>query len=212
MARYDFPDEAWDIIQPLLPAQSVIPRAGRSGAEHRMSINGMFWVLCSGAPPVCKKHSDIAGDNGLGRSRGGFGTQIHLATDAGCLPLNIVLSPGQSHESQFALCLLDGIGVQRQNGSMKRRGYAMPVDTAYSGHALRNEQSVIPRKSNEKMAANGRSQHDCDACRNRNVVERCFGRLREYRRIVTRYDKTARNYLAMVEWGCIRLIYQRLCN
>ncbi|EGD4879861.1 IS5 family transposase, partial [Shigella flexneri] len=40
----------------------------------------------------------------------------------------------------------------------------------------------------------------------------CFGRLKEYRRIATRYDKTARNYLAMVKPGCIRLFYQRLRN
>ena len=130
----------------------------------------------------CKnKHSDIAGDNGLGRSRGGFGTKIHLATDGNGLPLNILLSPGQAHESQFALRLLDGIGVQRQNGSMKRRGYAVLADKAYSGHALRSELKRFDR----------------DAYRNRNVVERCFGRLKEYRRIATRYDKTARNYLSM---------------
>lgn len=51
-----------------------------------------------------------------------------------------------------------------------------------------------------------------DAYRNRNVVERCFGKLKEYRRIATRYDNTARNYLAMVKLGCIRIFYKRLCN
>ena len=50
MARYDLPDEAWTLIQPLLPAEPATPRAGRPWAEHRMIINGMFWVLCSGAP------------------------------------------------------------------------------------------------------------------------------------------------------------------
>lgn len=165
-----------------------------------------------------KKHPDIAGDNGLGRSRGGFGTKIHLVTDGSGLPLNIVLSPGQAHESQFALRLLDGIGVQRQNGSMKRRGYVVLADKAYSSHSLRKElkrrgiKAVIPRKSNEKLAQDGRSQLDRDTYRNRNVVERCFGRLKECRRIATRYDKTARNYLAMVKLGCIRLFYKRLCN
>ena len=84
-----------------------------------------------------KKHPDIAGDNGLGRSRGGFGTKIHLAADGSGLPLNIVLSAGQAHESQFALRLLDGIGAQRQNGTMKRRSFAVLADKAYSGHALR---------------------------------------------------------------------------
>jgi len=172
----------------------------------------------SDVPPERKKHPDITGDNSLVRSRGGFGTKIHLATDGSGLPLNIVLSPGQAHESQFALRLLDSIGVQRKNGSMKRRGHAVLADKAYSGHVLRNElknrciKNVIPRKSNEKMASDGRSQLDRDAYSNRNVVERCFGRLKEYRRIATRYDKTARNYLAMVKLGCIRLFYKKLYN
>ncbi len=86
---------------------------------------------------------------------------------------------------------MDGIGVQRQNGSIKRRGYAVLTEKAYSGHALRRElkrrgiKAVIPRKSNEKMAADGRSPLDREAYRNRNVVERCFDRLKEYRRIDT---------------------------
>lgn len=50
MARYDLPDEAWTLIQPLLPAEPATPRAGRPWAEYRTIINGMFWVLCSGAP------------------------------------------------------------------------------------------------------------------------------------------------------------------
>ena len=49
MTCYDLPDEAWTLIQPLLPAEPATPRAGRPWAEHRMIINGMFWVLCSGA-------------------------------------------------------------------------------------------------------------------------------------------------------------------
>lgn len=60
----------------------------------------------------------------------------------------------------------------------------------------------------KKMASDGRSRLDRDAYRNHNVVGRCFGRLKEYRRIATRYDKTARNYLAMVKLGCIRLFYK----
>lgn len=101
---------------------------------------------------------------------------------------------------------------------MKRRGHAVLADKAYSGHALRNElksrdiKAALPRKSNEKMASDSRSQLDHDAYCNRNVVERCFGRLKEYRRIATRYDKTARNYLAMVKLCCIILFYNKLYN
>ncbi len=86
-----------------------------------------------------KKHPNITNDNSLGRSRGGYDTKIHMATDGSGIPLNIVLSAGQAHESLFALRLLDGIGVQRQNGSMKRRGHAVLADKAYSGNTLRNK-------------------------------------------------------------------------
>ena len=132
-----------------------------------------------------KKHPDIDGDSGLDRSRGGFGSKIHLATDGSGLPLNIVLSPGQAHESLFAQRLLNGIGAQRQNGSMKRRGHTVLADKAYSGHVLRNElksngiKAVIPRKSNEKMASDRRAKIERDVYRNRNIVELCFGRLKE---------------------------------
>ncbi|CBJ82855.1 transposase [Xenorhabdus bovienii str. Jollieti] len=48
-ARYDIPDEAWILIEPCLPPIHS-KRAGRPHAEHRRVMNGMFWVLCSGAP------------------------------------------------------------------------------------------------------------------------------------------------------------------
>ncbi len=91
-----------------------------------------------------------------GRSRDGYGTKIHMATDGSGIPLTIVLSPGQAHESQFALRLLDGIGVQREDGSMKYRGRAVLADKVYSGHTQRNGlkrrevKRLSPRKSNEK--------------------------------------------------------------
>lgn len=70
-----------------------------------------------------KKNSDIAGDNGLGRSRGGFGTKIHLATDGGGIPLNIVLSRIKlmKFSSHCAFWTV-------QNGSMKRCGYMVLAD------------------------------------------------------------------------------------
>ncbi len=49
MARYDIPDDAWIVIEPCLPPVHS-ERAGRPHVEHRRVMNGMFWVLCSGAP------------------------------------------------------------------------------------------------------------------------------------------------------------------
>ncbi|PQQ35754.1 IS5/IS1182 family transposase, partial [Photorhabdus luminescens] len=69
---------------------------------------------------------------------------------------------------------------------------------------------IIPYKSNEKARSDGRVKFDHETYRRRNVVERCFGRLKEHRRIATRYEKTARNYIAMVKLGCIRLFLKAI--
>jgi len=50
VARYDFPDDAWALISPLLPPERGVSKAGRPYLEHRQVMNGIFWVLCSGAP------------------------------------------------------------------------------------------------------------------------------------------------------------------
>ena len=57
---------------------------------------------------------------------------------------------------------------------------------------------VIPGKSNRKR----RIRHDKEAYKGRNVVERCFCRLKDFRRIATRYDKLARNFLAGIQLAC----------
>ncbi len=101
---------------------------------------------------------------------------------------------------------------------MKRRGKAVLADKGYSGGKLRGYlrklriKSIIPYKINEKGSAEGRTQFDKQAYRDRNVVERGFSFLKSNRRIATRYEKTARNYLSMVKLGCIRLFYRRLNN
>lgn len=134
------------------------------------------------------------------------------------MPLNIVLSGGQAHESQYALRLLDGIGVARKGGYLKRRGSAVLADKGYSSQLLRKAlksqgiKTIIPYKVNEKAATDKRCQVDMEEYKSRNVVERCFGVLKELRRVATRYEKTARNYLAMVKLGSIRLFLKRLCN
>ncbi len=64
---------------------------------------------------------------------------------------------------------------------------------------------IIPYKSNEKAQSDGRVTFYHETYQRRNVAERCFGRLKEHRRIATRYEKTARNFIAMVKLGCIRL-------
>lgn len=72
------------------------------------------------------------------------------------------------------------------------------ADKAYDTNAIRaflkecGIKAVIPGKSNRKK----KIRHDKEAYKGRNVVERCFCRLKDFRRIATRYDKLAQNYFS----------------
>ena len=139
-----------------------------------------------------------------------------MATDGSGLPLSFCLSGGQAHESQSAETLLNRVGIIRKSGHLKSRPKTVLADKGYSSHKLRNYlkikgiKAVIPLKSNEKASRDGRRKLDTRKYKKRNVVERCFGVLKEHRRIATRSEKTARNYLCMLKLGSIRLFLKRL--
>jgi transposase len=71
-------------------------------------------------------------------------------------------------------------------------------DKAYDSNSFRKllknngTKPVIPGKANRKK----RIRHDKEAYKGRNVIERCYCRLKDFRRIATRYDKLARNYFS----------------
>ncbi len=122
------------------------------------------------------------------------------------------------HESTQLAPVLDAIRVPRRRGWPRKRPRRLLADKGYSyrkcRRALRRRgiPHVIPERRDQrrqrlaKGAAGGRPPHfDRAAYARRNVVERCINRLKQFRRVATRYDKTARNYLAMVHIGCIRI-------
>lgn len=102
--------------------------------------------------------------------------------------------------------LLDQVTVAQPIGRPRSRPLRIAGDKAYSTqwirHWLRRKGIgvTIPRKSNERR----RGSFDKDTYKRRNVVERCIGWLKECRRVATRYEKLARNYLAMVKLAIIR--------
>jgi transposase len=82
---------------------------------------------------------------------------------------------------------------------------ALIADKGYDGDGFRAQISergakpVIPNKSNRVR----HHRFDKKAYRGRNVIERCFCRLKDFRRIATRYDKLARNYLSAVHLAAL---------
>ena len=148
----------------------------------------------------------------MGRSRGGFGTKVHLLVDAGGLPLSITLTGGQAGDNPQLVALLDGVRVPRRGpGRPRVRPDHLLADKAYSHPSTRRMlrrrglSHTIPEKSDQVAArarrgsAGGRPPNvDHARYKKRNVVERCFARLKQWRAVATRYDKTARNYLGGV--------------
>lgn len=102
------------------------------------------------------------------------------------------------------------------HGAIRRRGRGRPRlrprrlagDKGYSSPSARRRlrrrgiKPVIPTKSNQPRDP----AFDREAYRRRNIVERLINRLKQYRRIATRYEKRAANYLTMVKIGMIRLL------
>ena len=141
-----------------------------------------------------------------------------MATDGNGLALAFCLSGGQAHESQYAEKLLRNIGIIQKTGHLKCRPNAVLGDKAYSSQSIRNYlknrgiKAVIPFKSNEKASQDGRRKLNINLYKKRNVVERAFAFLKEHRRIATRSDKTARNYLSFLKLAAIRLFLRKLDN
>jgi putative transposase len=132
----------------------------------------------------------------LGRSRGGLSTKIHAATEALGLPLRLIGSPGQRNDIAFAHELIDGFDA---DVAIADKGYDadhLVVRIAESGAEV-----VIPPKRNRK------AQRTCntDLYKERNRIERFFSRLKQFRRVATRYDKLLVNFMGFVKLAAIAI-------
>lgn len=145
----------------------------------------------------------------LGRSRGGLTSKVHLAADRKCRPLSFILTAGQAADSPQFLPVLQKVRVRLPVGRPRTRPDAVAADKAYSSRAnrsylrKRNIKAVIPEKKDQaanrkrKGSRGGRPlTHDTDLYKERNTVERLINKLKAWRGIATRYDKTPESYLA----------------
>jgi transposase len=148
-------------------------------------------------------------DHALGRSRGGYGSKLHLLVDSHGIPLAAVVSPGQRHECKFVEPLLRAMRLVRpgrSRGRPRTKPRRLVGDKGYSFRFVRQYlrrrqiQAVIPTRKDQR--ANPR--FDKAIYRRRNIVERLVGWLKENRRLATRYEKLALNYLALVKLAMIR--------
>jgi transposase len=152
----------------------------------------------------------------LGRSRGGLTSKIHLACDGRGWPLAFTLTGGNVNDCTQFESVMAKVRIARPGpGRPRTRPDRVVADKGYSARKIRaylrrrGIAATIPERIDQ---INGRIRRgetlcrlDKAAYRRRNVVERCFNRLKQNRAPATRYDKRASHYQAMVTLACLRL-------
>ena len=146
-------------------------------------------ACAAGAP---QGHLSEPQDQALGRSKGGFTTKIHVMTDALGNPLNFILTGGQAADVTQAYVLIEGVQAT----------YAL-MDKAYDADKLIEQLiqqgiiPVIPPKSNRKEPRD----YDCQIYKERSLVECFIGKLKQFRRVFSRFEKWGKNYMYFVRFA-----------
>jgi transposase len=175
-------------LQPMEPPRTVAENICRSGGGiGGTGRAGDRFKLCEGAS-LGRRRKRGAKIQAIGPSRGGRTTKIHALTDVEGRPYVFLLTPGNIADISVAPLLVAAM-PESDN---------LIADKAYDANSLRRLLSkrgtlaVIPSTASRKIPF----PFDKDAYRDRNVIERMFCRLKDFRRIATRYDKLARNFLS----------------
>ena len=163
---------------------------------------------------------DEPDDHGIGRSRGGLTTKTHALVDGKGRALVLIVSPGQAGDSPVLPKLLDELRVARCGpGRPRTTPTCLRGDKAYSsrGHRSllrsRGITAVIPEPADQAGHRKNRGSrggrpvsYDVQDYKQRNVVERFFNRMKNWRGLASRYDKHAVVYrggvvlAAILDW------------
>ena len=131
-----------------------------------------------------------AATQAIGPSRGGRTTKVHALTDTKGRPYAFLLTPGNVADISVASLLVAALPASA----------LLIADMGYDANSFRQlleereTEAVIPSTPSRKQPF----PLDRGVYRQRNVIERMFGRLKDFRRIATRYDRLATNFLAAV--------------
>nr|WP_229845299.1 IS5 family transposase [Streptomyces cinnamoneus] len=188
------------------------------------AVGEVDWsVVCVDSTAV-RAHQHAAGarkggpwaGEALGRSRGGLSTKIHLACDGQGRPLAFTVTGGNVNDCTQLEPVMTGIKVARRGpGRPRTRPVRVVADKGYSSRKIRaylrqrGIAATIPERVDQVAGRRRRGERLCGfdpgVYRRRNVVERCFNRLKQNKALATRYEKRASHYQAIVTLACLRL-------
>jgi len=135
------------------------------------------------------------------------------------LPLSFVLSPGNEHDSNRFIEVLDGIRIGKDIGRPRSRPAEVLADAAYDDKEirlylrLRGIKSNIPiNKRNRKAPKKGRpTRFNPSSYRLRGAVERLFGWLKSgFRRLATRYERLNACFEGLIDLACFVIYWRRV--
>ena len=124
-------------------------------------------------------------------------TKVHAATDALGNPVRLLFGPGQRHDATRSHELIDGF---EPDAVIADKGY----DADRFREAIRDKgaEAVIPPRSNRKAPCD----YDKAFYRERNLAEWFFNKLKQFRRVATRYDKLLPNYKGFVQLAAVAIL------
>ena len=156
------------------------------------------WNFIDGTIVKVHQHASGAiggGDQAIGKSRGGNSSKIHMLCDAFGNPIDFELTAGHVHDVTRAERLVELSNAEN-----------MIADKGYDSENVRqkakdkNMRPIIPTRACTKKE---NPEFDKELYKLRHIIENLFARLKHFRSIATRYEKTSRNFSAFVYIGCL---------
>jgi transposase len=139
---------------------------------------------------MCGRRKRGALANGIGKTKGGRNTKLHAVCDERGRPCVFLLTPGNVHDCKVAKACIAAMPPSAE----------LVADKGYDSQALREwlaergTQPVIPPRKNRKI----QYQYDAEIYKQRNIVERLFCRIKDWRRVASRFDRNIKNFMAVV--------------